>query len=96
MPDREMLTVFAYDISSDKRRRKVARTLEKVAARVQESVFEVRMTADEARRTAARIDPMLGPGDSLRLYTLGAAGQARSRVLGDGAPMETDVGYWLL
>jgi CRISPR-associated protein Cas2 len=96
MPDREMLTVFAYDISSDKRRRKVARALEKVAARVQESVFEVRMSAALARRTAAQINPLLGPGDSLRLYALGAAGQSRSQVLGDGAPMETDVGYWLL
>ncbi len=96
MPDRDMLTVFAYDISSDRRRRKVARALEKVAARVQDSVFEVRMSAAQSKRIAAQLTPLLGPGDSLRLYALGSAGQARSTVLGDGAPMETDVGYWLL
>ena len=96
MPDRDMLTVFAYDISQDRRRQKVARILEKVAARVQDSVFEVRMSRAEAQRTATAIEPHLAPGDSLRLYTLAAAGQARSRVLGDGAPFETDAGYWLL
>ena len=96
MAEREMLTVFAYDVSSDKSRRKVARVLEKVASRVQGSVFEVRMTAARAKRTGAAIAPHLGPGDSLRVYAVGAAGQARSRVWGDAAPYEDDADYWLL
>ena len=36
----EMLTVFSYDVSKNKRRRKIARLLEDAATRVQYSVFE--------------------------------------------------------
>ena len=92
----EMLTVFAYDVSDNRRRRKLARVLEQVATRVQGSVFEARMTrraAESAGRQAAR---HLGQGDSLRLYAVGADGLSRSRVLGDGPPFESTEGFWIV
>lgn len=91
----EMLTVFSYDVSSNKRRRKIARILEDAATRVQYSVFETRMTRQRAEAVAQRVAALLGQGDSLRLYVIGHDGERRSRVFGDGAPFESDEGYWL-
>ena len=92
----EMLTVFSYDISSNKARRKAAKLLEDAASRVQKSVFETRMTHQKAAAVAQRVAALLGPGDSLRVYALGDAGERRSRVFGDATPIEPDGGYWLL
>lgn len=91
----EMLTVFSYDVSSDKRRRKVARVLEDAATRVQKSVFETRMTEARASAVAQRVASLLGDGDSLRVYVIGHDGERRSRTYGDAAPFESDEGYWL-
>lgn len=92
----EMLTVFTYDVSDNRRRRKVSKLLEDVATRVQYSVFEVRMSGTRAEIISQRIAALLGPGDSLRVYAIGADGLRRSRVYGDAAPFETEEGYWLV
>ena len=92
----EMLTVFSYDVSEAKRRRRIARLLERAATRVQYSVFEARMTRTRAETLAQRLAAYLGDGDSLRVYVVGADGYRRSRVYGDGAPFEPEEGGWIL
>lgn len=92
----EMLTVFSYDVSSDRRRRRVARLLEDEATRVQQSVFEARMTRAKAAAISQRVAAELGDGDSLRVYSIGADGFRRSRVYGAGAPFEPEQGGWIL
>ena len=92
----EMLTVFSYDVSSSKRRRRVARMLEAEATRVQYSVFETRMTRRQCAALCQRTAAMLGEGDSLRVYVIGHDGERRSRVFGDALPFETAEGYWLV
>ena len=92
----EMLTVFSYDVSENRRRRKIARLLEDAATRVQYSVFEVRMTRRQAEALAQRLAAHLGEGDSLRVYVIGHDGERRSRVYGDATPFESAEGYWLL
>ena len=91
----DMLTVFCYDVSEDKRRRRVARTLEDAASRVQLSVFEGRMSEARANALSQRAASFLDTGDSLRVYVIGRNGERRTRVFGDGPPIETDEGYWL-
>lgn len=91
----EMLTVFTYDVGQNRRRRRVAGLLEDAATRVQQSVFEARLTRTRAEALAQRIAAELGEGDSLRVYVLSADGEARSRVYGDGPPMEADADFWL-
>jgi CRISPR-associated protein Cas2 len=91
----EMLTVFCYDVTEDKRRRKIAKLLEDAATRVQYSVFETRMTKSKAGIVAQRVASHLGEGDSLRVYVIGRNGERRSRVYGDGPAFESDEGYWL-
>jgi len=91
-----MLMVFVYDVSSSRRRRKLAKTLEDHATRVQYSVFEARMDRRRADALARRAAAHLDRGDSLRVYAVAAAGLERSQVFGDGIPMDTAEGYWLL
>ena len=90
-----MLTVFSYDISENKRRRKIARLLENSATRVQYSVFETRMTRQQTNAISQQLASYLGDSDSLRVYVIGHDGERRSRVYGHGAPFESDEGYWL-
>jgi len=93
---REMLMVFSYDVSDDRRRRRVARRLEDEMSRVQKSVFEARMSRRAASRLAREVSALIGPGDSLRVYAIGDAGQARSEVYGATFPFESPDGYWLI
>lgn len=91
----EMLMVFCYDVESDARRRRVARRLEDAMVRVQQSVFEAHMTEAEAEGLARLAERELGPGDSLRVYAVGADGLRRSRAYG-GAPIAESPTYYLL
>jgi CRISPR-associated protein Cas2 len=85
MPRTAMFTVFAYDISEDRKRRRVASILEDRAVRVQNSVFETWMSAEEAHRLAERIEKHLALGDSLRVYAVGRSGLQRCRTFGGPA-----------
>lgn len=91
-----MLTVFCYDIANDKIRRRVAGILEDVAARVQYSVFECRLGRKKTEIISQRVAAELQEGDSLRVYVIGANGERRTRVFGDGAAIDKDTSYWLL
>jgi len=80
-----MLHVICYDISDDRRRRKLEKAIKGFGPRVQESVFEADL--DEKRLIALRekierrIDPAL---DSVRIYRQCAACRACVEVLGRG------------
>lgn len=91
----ERLCVFCYDISSDRRRRRVARILEEEASRVQYSVFEARLTASKVKLLEARIEAILDENDSLRVYSIGAVGERYCQVIGAGVPVEKETGFWL-
>lgn len=92
----DMLTVFSYDVSENRRRRKVAAILEDAATRVQYSVFESRMSKSKTDAVSRQIISLLGEGDSLRVYVVGQSGETRSRVFGDSPAFESKEGYWLL
>jgi CRISPR-associated protein Cas2 len=91
----EMLMVFSYDIADDKRRRRISRILEEIMVRVQESVFESRLSASMTEALVRRLEPEMAPGDSLRVYAVGADSLARCRQVG-GAPIAENVEFWLM
>ncbi|EJW09346.1 hypothetical protein A33M_1556 [Rhodovulum sp. PH10] len=95
MADRPMLMVIAYDIVRPKVRARVADLLEEHAVRVQDSVFEARLTRAAADRLFARAKRLIEDGDSLRMYAVSSAGLERSRVAG-GAPLPEDGDFWLV
>lgn len=95
MPDRTLLRVIVYDISDNRRRRKVAGQLEECAARVQESVFEARLSGARLMRLHKRLQACLAPEDSLRIYTVPDAAIARCHVV--GGPLLADGSrFWLI
>ena len=80
-----MFVVISYDISQDKRRNKVAKTLQDYGARVQYSVFEVnleRKQIDQLRRELHKL--IDADQDSIRFYTLCQACYKQIDVLGVG------------
>lgn len=95
MPDRQQLRLIVYDISSARRRRKVAAVLEEVAAQVQESVFEARLTQRQLTRLRGRLDSVLATDDSLRIYTIPDRALPLCHI--QGGPMLADgARYWLI
>ncbi len=94
MAETEMVMVFCYDVADARRRRRAAAALEERAVRVQESVFEARMTTTAAQRLFDRVSAKLEAGDSLRLYAVSAAGLRHCRASG-GAPLPEDHDFWL-
>lgn len=90
MIEGEMLYVVCYDISRDSARARVSTLLEQELVRVQESVFEGRMSAVAARRLGEQAAAMIGPDDSIRIYAVGAAGLKRSLVFGPRPLPERD------
>lgn len=79
------LFVFTYDVSRDRARTRLAAILDGRMDRVQKSVFEARMSVEEARALAERASVELAPADSLRVYCITEGGRRVSMVFGAGA-----------
>ena len=95
MAAREMLRVFAYDVTDDRRRTKIADLLEQVAVRVQLSVFEARLSHAETKALIRRLRPLFAAEDRLRLYTIDTAGLRHCQAIG-GPPLAEAEDFWLL
>lgn len=81
-----MFIVVSYDIASDKRRRRVFKTMKNYGLRAQYSVFECLLSAAQIKEMKARVRPLLNPQqDSVRYYLLCEACHGRAAVQGNGA-----------
>jgi CRISPR-associated protein Cas2 len=86
------LYVIAFDVPSDRTRRRVASLLEGCGIRVQRSVFEALLTDGEADGLARRIKAAISPQDDVRMYCVPTASVKKCRtfhnalILGDDAP----------
>lgn len=90
-----MLMVICYDVARPRVRARIAALLEESAVRVQESVFEARLSGAAADRLWKRLAALIEDGDRLRMYAVSAAGLERCRALG-GAPVPDDAPYWIV
>lgn len=79
-----MRVVISYDVSDDRRRRKVAKIMEGYGYRVQYSVFECDLDADKLRALQQRLRPLISKklGESVRFYPLCAQCRERVGVIG--------------
>lgn len=88
------LLLVTYDVADDRRRRRVAKTLEGFGRRVQHSVFECRLRPAERaalERTLGALLPPEGPDEpafSLRTYRLCAACSDQVEVVGPATHAE--------
>ena len=91
-----MFILISYDISDDRLRTKIAKTMEAYGERVQYSVFECHLRAPALRelkeRLAARLENA-GPTDSIRFYRLCAGCVKGAHVMGSGGISENPSYY---
>jgi len=79
------LQVPAYEMSDDKRRARIARLMESLGERVQGSVFEAYLGADELETIYKRSKKVMNEKeDSLRVYALCQSCRAKVVVKGEG------------
>ena len=80
-----MRVVVSYDISDDKRRRKVAEIMEGYGYRVQYSVFECDLTKNQMAAMKRALRPYVKSRemDSVRFYPLPADAVALIQVMGN-------------
>jgi CRISPR-associated protein Cas2 len=77
--------VVSYDISDDKRRRKIMKAMEDFGTRVQYSVFECRLEAKELLALKKRLRPHVREKqDSVRFYFLCIEDVGRTEIMGGG------------
>lgn len=77
--------ILAYDIGNDRRRAKIARLMESMGARVQGSVFEAYLKANELESMLRRAKKIMkAQEDGLRVYPLCRACRAKVLTLGAG------------
>jgi CRISPR-associated protein Cas2 len=89
--------VVTYDIADDRRRRQVARALCNHMARVQESVFEGRLTPAMQRRLEQQAAALIEAGeDGIRFYPLLLREAACRQVDGLMLPLPADDVFWIL
>lgn len=75
--------VISYDITDDKRRRRVCTILEGCGRRAQYSVFECDLDSEKVDRLEARLKREINPQeDDIRFYPLNVADIKRVRLLG--------------
>jgi CRISPR-associated protein Cas2 len=85
----ERLYIVTYDISDQKRWRKVFKTMEAYGHWLQLSVFQCRLTARRRAALAARLDRSIKHGtDSVLILDLGPADKVHLRVESLGAAYE--------
>lgn len=80
-----MRVVVSYDISNDKRRRKVAEIMEGYGYRVQYSVFECNLTKNQMAEMKRALRPLVKARemDSVRFYPLPADAVELIQVMGN-------------
>jgi len=80
-----MFYLVSYDISDDRRRTKLAKTLKDYGDRVQYSVFECILKKDLVERMVVRIKEIVSEeDDNVRIYTLCGQCEKAIRIIGKG------------
>lgn len=91
-----MRWIVSYDISDHGARRKIARRLETLGARVQYSVFELDLDADARSRLSRELEEQLREdSDSIRWYPLCQSCRSRVLKLGQGRYLDQGGEYLL-
>ncbi|RRR69995.1 MAG: CRISPR-associated endonuclease Cas2 [Candidatus Viridilinea halotolerans] len=93
-----MLYIISYDISVDRRRTRIAKILEGHGQRVQYSVFECDLDANQYQALWRKLLGTLQPdeGDNLRIYRLCANCNKTVTIIGSGPPVETSPNYYIV
>lgn len=88
-----MRFLVSYDISDDRRRTRLAKTLRDFGDRVQYSVFECRIGKDDLQCLRDRAKNIVDlTCDSVRIYTICSACEGQIEIIGTGEiPEDPDI-----
>ena len=83
--------VVSYDITSDRRRNKIAKTLEGYGTRIQYSVFECRLTEKKYREMYRKLMQLMTDKEdgSIRIYSVCENCEGKIRTIG-GIPSQPE------
>lgn len=81
----KQFVIVSYDITEDRRRLRVMKTLEGFGTRVQYSVFECQLTHPQLDKLRAGLKPLVAQGDSVRFYFISQDDVSRIEIIGSGA-----------
>ena len=90
-----MNLLITYDISDDKKRRKVEKLLSSYGYRANYSVFEIEIKANQLKKLEENLKNLAKDGDSIRIYYFTKDTIAKSRELNNklSNPFESENGY---
>lgn len=86
--------VVAYDVTDDRRRQKIAKTLEKFGKRCNFSVFECFITEAKIARLQEKLKSFAGVDDCILYYYLCKSCIKKREVLGK-EPVDSDEIVWV-
>ena len=87
-----MIYIIAYDIADNRRRLRVAKTLESWGYRIQESVFQLRLDIAMLARVRARLVALISDAeDVIHIYPICSSSADRVDMLGAAIALD-DVG----
>ena len=93
-----MIYIIAYDIADNKRRLRVAKTLESWCYRIQESVFQLRLDTATLARVRARLAALISDSeDVIHIYPICSSCADRTDILGAAIALDDAVlcrGVW--
>ena len=77
--------VVSYDITSDRRRNKIAKTLEGYGTRIQYSVFECRLTEKKYKEMYRKLIQLMTDEEdgSIRIYSVCGNCEGKIRTIGE-------------
>ena len=77
--------VVSYDITSDRRRNKIAKTLEGYGTRIQYSVFECRLTEKKYKEMYRKLMQLMTDEEdgSIRIYSVCGNCEGKIRMIGE-------------
>ncbi len=88
MPAKQFMVV-SYDISDNRRRTRIMKTLEDHGQRVQYSVFECRLLPAELEKLKRLLKPLVKDAtDTIRFYFINAGDVGRIQIMGAGKVSE--------
>jgi CRISPR-associated protein Cas2 len=88
-----MLYIVSYDITDDKKRLRISKTLRDFGTRVQYSVFECIINDKDLEKMTAKISRIISEEDSVRVYTLCAKCKGVVKIFGRGKLTEDEDVY---
>ena len=87
-----MIYIIAYDIADNKRRLRVAKTLESWGYRIRESVFQLRLDTATLARVRSRLTALISDSeDVIHIYRICSSCADRADILGAAIALD-DVG----